>query len=200
MFRALNCKLLIYLFLICIIRTRRALSPLRENLVLAENLEIAAPASGSHSPVSAKKIRREQREQSVSKSSDDDHQRSPIRNSKQVESDGNLEPHGPADVHDKKAAKKRHREEKKMRKKEKRRKREERHRRKEEKRSSKVSCNEIAFVAPPPSSDKQIRTEELDSASSEGLAVEDEEQQRVIEDELRRKALDSLRAKKMVSS
>ena len=199
MFRALNCKLLIYLFLICIIRTRRALSPSRENLALAENLEIAAPASGSHSPVSAKKIRREERDQSVSKSSDDDHQRSPIRNSKQVESDGNLEPHGPADVRDKKAAKKRHREEKKMRKKEKRRKREERHRRKEKKRSSKVSCNEIAFVAPPPSSDKQIRTEEFDSAS-EGLAVEDEEQQRIIEDELRRKALDSLRAKKAISS
>ena len=168
-------------------------------MVLAENLEIAAPASGSHSPISAKKIRREERDQSVSKSSDDDHQRSPIRKSKQVESDGNLEHHGPTDVHDKKAAKKRHREEKKMRKKEKRRKREERHRRKEEKRSSKVSCNEIAFVAPPPSSDKQNRTEEFDSAS-EGLAVEDEEQQRIIEDELRRKALDSLRAKKVISS
>jgi serine/arginine repetitive matrix protein 1 len=165
---------------------------------MAENEENTAHTKDGRSPLATKDIRRKAREQSVSKSSDDENQRSPRRNSKEVESDGNAEPLGPTSAYDKKAAKKRHREEKKLRKKEKRRKREERHRRKEEKRASKHSCDEIAFVALPPDSGKQARTEASDSASKV-LAVEDEEQQRIIEDELRRKALDSLRAKKVIN-
>ena len=83
-----------------------------------------------------------------------------------------------------------------MRKKEKRRKREERHRRKAEKRGSKISSKEIASVTPPPDMGEKMRSEEFDSALEHRI----EEEQRRIEEELRRKALESLRARKVISS
>lgn len=143
---------------------------------------------------------------SLSKSSDDDqHQRSggKWRNMKDMESDGN-EDHGasPVGADDRKAAKRRRKEERRLRKEEKRRKREERHKRKEEKRANKFSSKGIASVTPPPDFDKRIvRSDELDTADEgKGDDEEMEVEQIKLENELRKKALDSIRAKKVVSS
>lgn len=143
---------------------------------------------------------------SLSKSSDDDqHPKSggKWKISKDMENDGN-EDHGasPVGMDDRKAAKRRRKEERRLRKEEKRRKREERHKRKEEKRASKFSSKGIASVTPPPDFDKRAtRTDELDTADEGKGEDEDMEIEQIkLENELRKKALDSIRAKKVVSS
>eukprot|EP00250_Pteridium_aquilinum_P019501 c24456_g1_i3 orf=250-1971(-) len=144
---------------------------------------------------------------SVSRSSDDDQHPSPggRRNTKSLESDGD-EDHGtasPVSQDDRRAAKRRRKEERRLRKEEKRRKREERHKRKEEKRANKAVSKGIASVTPPPDFDKRtMKSDDYDSAD-EGKGGDDEDmdiEQKKLENELRRKALDSIRAKKVVSS
>lgn len=141
---------------------------------------------------------------SVSKSSSDDQHPSPggkWRNTKDMESDGN-EDHGTVGLDDKKTAKRRRKEERRLRKEEKRRKREERHKRKEEKRSNKFLSKGIASVTPPPDFDKRTtRSDDFDSPDEGKGEDEDMEIEQVkLENELRRKALDSIKARKVVSS
>lgn len=196
---------------------KRTRSPSRDSSMLAENRQAAASKrpsnfdanAGVSSSVMIRQVRKvEEPVRSASKSSDDDHQRSTAENwrsTKDMESDGD-EDHGiasPVNVDDRKAAKRRRKEERKLRKEEKRRKREERHKRKEEKRASKASSKGITSVTPPPDLDnRMMRPDDFDSAE-EGLKGEGDDmevEQRRLENELRRKALDSIRARKVVSS
>lgn len=144
---------------------------------------------------------------SVSKSSSDDQHRSPgakWRNTKDMESDEN-EDRGtasPVVLDDRKTSKRRRKEERRLRKEEKRRKREERHKRKEEKRANKFLSKGIASVTPPPDFDKRTtRSDDFDSPDEGKGEDEDMEIEQIkLENELRRKALDSIRAKKVVTS
>lgn len=106
---------------------------------------------------------------------------------------------------DRKEAKKRRKEEKRLRKEERRRRREERHRRREERRASKQKGKQVDTVTPPSDigkddSDAEYyrkrnsakRGEREESSESNGSGAE----QKKLEIELRKKALESLRAKK----
>lgn len=140
-----------------------------------------------------------------SSSNDDQREASPSGKERNLESDGNKE-HGPASprsVVDKKAAKRRKKEERRLRKEEKRRKREERHKRKEERRAHKALSKGIASVTPPPDFDKRtLKSDDFDS-TDEGKGHYDEVteiEQMKLENELRKKALESIRSKKVASS
>ncbi|PIA60428.1 hypothetical protein AQUCO_00300141v1 [Aquilegia coerulea] len=110
-------------------------------------------------------------------------------------------------IDERKEAKRRRKEEKKMRKEEKRRRREERHRRKEERRASKLKSKTVDTVAPPlefgkdrsdaDDSDDRVASK-INSHSSD--VEEAESEQKKLEIELRKKALESLRAKKAINS
>ncbi|KAF5191993.1 hypothetical protein FRX31_018421 [Thalictrum thalictroides] len=110
-------------------------------------------------------------------------------------------------VDERKEAKRRRKEEKRMRKEEKRRRREERHRRKEERRASKLKSKTVDTVAPPLDLEKdQSDGDDSDdhvaakiNSHSSG-AEEAESEQKKLEIELRKKALESLRAKKAINS
>eukprot|EP00249_Psilotum_nudum_P022108 c28376_g1_i2 orf=564-2882(-) len=103
-------------------------------------------------------------------------------------------------------SKKRRKEEKRLRKEERRRKREERHRRKEEKRAARAAVKAVASVTPPPDFGRDVGRlvglSDYDSGGEEHRSEEDdmESEQKRLENELRKKALDSLRAKKAIQS
>ncbi|KAK9127008.1 hypothetical protein Scep_015854 [Stephania cephalantha] len=105
-------------------------------------------------------------------------------------------------IDERKEAKRRRKEEKKLRKEERRQKREERRRRREEKRTSKLK-NKIVDTVTPPSDIDNYRNggDESDAAaagkdSHPSEAEEMESEQKKLEIELRKRALESLRAKK----
>ncbi|KAL5991780.1 hypothetical protein ACLOJK_012691 [Asimina triloba] len=103
-------------------------------------------------------------------------------------------------------AKRRKKEEKKLRKEERRRRREERHRRREERRAGKLKSKPIDTVTPP----SDFENNDNDAGDSDGDTAgkkdrhpsgseEMESEQKKLEIELRKKALESLRAKKAIS-
>lgn len=107
---------------------------------------------------------------------------------------------------ERKEAKRRRKEEKKIRKEEKRRRREERHRKREERRAGKMNAKPVDTVTPPSDFDKK----HSDAGDSDGDVAarrdahpsdteETESEQKKLEIELRKKALESLRAKKAIS-
>ncbi|KAH9324923.1 hypothetical protein KI387_005101, partial [Taxus chinensis] len=99
-------------------------------------------------------------------------------------------------------AKRRKKEEKRLRKEEKRKRREERHRRKEERRASKAKAKALPTVA---TSERDSAAEDSEDDchdrdhSHQSPDDEMEDEQKRLEIELRRKALESLRAKKAIS-
>ncbi|XP_058109519.1 uncharacterized protein LOC131252812 isoform X2 [Magnolia sinica] len=107
---------------------------------------------------------------------------------------------------ERKEAKRRRKEDKKLRKEERRRKREERHRRREERRAEKLKAKSIDTVTPP----SDFENNQNDAGDSDGDVAEKkdlnasdseemESEQKKLEIELRKKALESLRAKKAIS-
>eukprot|EP00252_Welwitschia_mirabilis_P004794 TRINITY_DN1509_c0_g1_i4.p1 TRINITY_DN1509_c0_g1~~TRINITY_DN1509_c0_g1_i4.p1 ORF type:complete len:390 (-),score=99.09 TRINITY_DN1509_c0_g1_i4:605-1774(-) len=104
---------------------------------------------------------------------------------------------------EKREAKRRKKEEKRLRKEEKRRRREERHRRREERRANKAKAKEAATRAEPEGD--SCTGDEIDDNHHEAVTdhkshdEEMEDEQQRLETELRRKALESLRAKKAIS-
>ncbi|XP_042476084.1 serine/arginine repetitive matrix protein 1-like isoform X4 [Macadamia integrifolia] len=111
-----------------------------------------------------------------------------------------------SEIDERKEAKRRRKEEKRLRKEEKRRRREERHRRREERRASKLKAKSVDTVTPPSDFEK-LRNDADDSerevdARKESNPSDTEEtlsEQKRLEIELRKKALESLRAKKGIS-
>ncbi|GFZ01430.1 splicing factor PWI domain-containing protein [Actinidia rufa] len=110
-----------------------------------------------------------------------------------------------SEIEDRKEAKRRRKEEKRLRKEERRRRREERRRRREERRSEKIKAKSIDTVTPPSDYEKKNhdgnasdgeRIVRKDSGASDAEVTESE--QKKLEIELRKKALESLRAKKGV--
>ncbi|MCO5609447.1 hypothetical protein L7F22_063673 [Adiantum nelumboides] len=185
---------------------KRSRSSSRERSLPAEEREVAPVKKPDAGAASARHIQK--LDESLSKSSNDDREASPTgkgRNIEDLESDGNEEhgPISPVSLDDRKASKRRRKEERRLRKEEKRRKREERHKRKEERRANKASSKGITSVTPPPDFDKRsLRSDDFDSVD-EGKGhydIDTEIEQRKLENELRRKALDSIKAKKVVSS
>ncbi|MCO5608059.1 hypothetical protein L7F22_062264 [Adiantum nelumboides] len=188
---------------------KRSRSSSRERSLPAEEREVAPVKKPSVLDAGAAFVRHTQKlEESLSRSSNDDREGSPAgkgRNIEDLESDGN-EDHGPispVSLDDRKASKRRRKEERRLRKEEKRRKREEKHKRKEERRANKASSKGITSVTPPPDFDKRsLRSDDVDSVD-EGKGhydIDTEVEQRKLENELRRKALDSIKAKKVVST
>ncbi|XP_042482622.1 serine/arginine repetitive matrix protein 1-like [Macadamia integrifolia] len=119
----------------------------------------------------------------------------------EVASDDNA--YDDSEIDERKEAKRRRKEEKRLRKEERRRRREERHRRREERRASKLKAKSVDTVAPPSDFEK-IRNDvddselEVDARKDSNPSDTDETQskQKKLEIELRKKALESLRAKK----
>lgn len=114
--------------------------------------------------------------------------------------DGSMSPRS---SEERREAKRRKKEEKRLRKEEKRRRREERHRKKEERRASKAKGKAVVTVTPPEkdnsgADDSDDNCHDRDQ-TSKGQNEEVENEQQRLEIELRRKALESLRAKKAVS-
>ncbi|KAI5067340.1 hypothetical protein GOP47_0017868 [Adiantum capillus-veneris] len=191
---------------------KRSRSSSRESTLPVEERQVAPlkkPSVSDAGPAGPAVVRHAQKlDESLSRSSNDDREASPAgkgRNMHEIESDGNDEhgPTSPVTIDDKKAVKRRKKEERRLRKEEKRRKREERHKRKEERRANKVLSKGIASVTPPPDFDKRtLRADDFDSGD-EGKVhydVDTEIEQRKLENELRRKALDSIKSKKVVST
>eukprot|EP01018_Ginkgo_biloba_P034184 Gb_33063 [translate_table: standard] len=119
-----------------------------------------------------------------------------------LEEDGD-ESMSPRTSEERREAKRRRKEEKRIRKEEKRRRREERHRRKEERRASRAKAKAVAN-ATPPERDYSAAGESDDNCHGKDLShksgdEEMEDEQQRLEIELRRKALESLRAKKAIS-
>nr|DAD26507.1 TPA_asm: hypothetical protein HUJ06_027975 [Nelumbo nucifera] len=112
-----------------------------------------------------------------------------------------------SEIDERKEAKRRRKEEKRLRKEEKRRRREERHRRKEEKRAAKLKAKSMDTVTPPSDFEKN-RNDGNDSDDEADLrreshpcgADDTESEQKKLEIELRKKALESLRAKKGINN
>ncbi|XP_057953109.1 uncharacterized protein LOC131147623 [Malania oleifera] len=111
-----------------------------------------------------------------------------------------------SEIEHRKEAKRRRREEKRLRKEEKRRRREERRRKREERRAEKLKMKSMDTVFPPSDSEKNQNNAygsdgehvaRRDCHSSD--AEETESEQKRLEIELRKKALESLRAKKGIS-
>ncbi|XP_012066964.1 serine/arginine repetitive matrix protein 1 isoform X4 [Jatropha curcas] len=96
-----------------------------------------------------------------------------------------------SDIEEKKEAKRRRKEEKKLRKEEKRRRREERRRRKEERRAENLRLKDLSDVN---SSDDEQRKDSHPSDNEDSHS-----EQKKLEIELRRKALESLKAKKGIN-
>ncbi|KAH6557727.1 hypothetical protein KP509_1Z098000 [Ceratopteris richardii] len=132
---------------------------------------------------------------------DDDPRRRPDqRPAEDIQSDENEEhgPMSPASHDDKHGARKR-KKERRLKKEEKRRRREERHKRKEERRAIKASLKGVPSVTPPPGFLKYTEKSDGSDSGDEEKVLYDgdaEIEQRKLEDELRRKALDSIKAKK----
>ncbi|XP_043711928.1 serine/arginine repetitive matrix protein 1-like isoform X2 [Telopea speciosissima] len=111
-----------------------------------------------------------------------------------------------SEIDERKEAKRRRKEEKRLRKEERRRRREERHRRREERRASKLKAKSMDTVTPPSDCEK-IRNDVVDSEldvdarkeSNPSETEKPESEQKKLEIELRKKALESLRAKKGIS-
>ncbi|KAK9154352.1 hypothetical protein Sjap_001832 [Stephania japonica] len=109
-------------------------------------------------------------------------------------------------IDERKEAKMRRREEKKLRKEERRQKREERRRRREEKRTSKLKNKIVDTVTPPSDIDNYRNDGDESDAAAVGRdshlseAEEMESEQKKLEIELRKKALESLRAKKAINA
>ncbi|PSS09412.1 Serine/arginine repetitive matrix protein [Actinidia chinensis var. chinensis] len=110
-----------------------------------------------------------------------------------------------SEIEDRKEAKRRRKEEKRLRKEERRRRREERRRRREERRSEKIKAKSIDTVTPP--SDYEKKNHDGNASDGERIVRKDsgasnaevtESEQKKLEIELRKKALESLRAKKGV--
>eukprot|EP00262_Sarcandra_glabra_P018065 TRINITY_DN6397_c0_g1_i1.p1 TRINITY_DN6397_c0_g1~~TRINITY_DN6397_c0_g1_i1.p1 ORF type:complete len:894 (-),score=198.38 TRINITY_DN6397_c0_g1_i1:396-3077(-) len=109
-------------------------------------------------------------------------------------------------IDERKEAKRRRKDEKRLRKEERRRKREERHRRREERRAGKLKTKSMDTVTPP--SDYEKNQNDADNSDGD-IALrrdahpsdteETESEQKKLEIELRKKALESLRAKKAIS-
>lgn len=108
-------------------------------------------------------------------------------------------------VDDRKEAKRRRRDEKRLRKEERRRKRDERHRKRLERRASKEKVKSVDMVNPPSDFEKNHNdSDDSDVAGTRKIihasdADEAESEQKKLEIELRKKALESLRAKKAIS-
>ncbi|XP_052202308.1 uncharacterized protein LOC127808031 isoform X2 [Diospyros lotus] len=101
-----------------------------------------------------------------------------------------------SEIEDRKEAKKRRKEEKRLRKEERRRRREERRRRKEERRAEKLKAKSVDIGTPPSDRDASDGEQIVRMESGAGGAEEAESEQKKLEIELRKKALESLRAKK----
>ncbi|XP_043700832.1 serine/arginine repetitive matrix protein 1-like isoform X10 [Telopea speciosissima] len=111
-----------------------------------------------------------------------------------------------SEIDERKEAKRRRKEEKRLRRDERRRRREERHRRREERRASKLKAKSGDTVTPP--SDFEKLRNDADDSEREGDASKDsnpsdteekQSEQKKLEIELRKKALESLRAKKGIN-
>ncbi|RWR86125.1 serine/arginine repetitive matrix protein 1-like protein [Cinnamomum micranthum f. kanehirae] len=111
-----------------------------------------------------------------------------------------------SEKNERKEAKRRRKEDKKLRKEERRRRREERHRKREERRAGKLNAKSVDTVTPPSDFEKKHN----DTGDSDGDVAarrdshpsdteEMESEQKKLEIELRKKALESLRAKKAIS-
>lgn len=133
----------------------------------------------------------------------EDHRRKHVEKRKarrDEDEDGSMSPRS---SEERREAKRRKKEEKRLRKEEKRRRREERHRRKEERRASKAKGKAVVTVTPPEkdysgADDSDDNSHDRDQ-TCKGQNEEVENEQQRLEIELRRKALESLRAKKAVS-
>lgn len=114
--------------------------------------------------------------------------------------------HSDSDIEDKKEAKRRRKDERKLRKEEKRRRREERHRKRLERHSEKHKTKIADTVTPPSDFEKDHNdagrsddgAEFRKGPCSSDNAFETESEEKQLEIELRKKALESLRARKAV--
>lgn len=190
---------------------KRPRSPSRESSISAEKRQDVVKRSSARVQISDP-IKQEKLEgpyHLVSKSSDDDRLRGNAENRKGTRDmyrdgeDDIFTVSSPSNADERKAAKKRRKEEKRLRKEEKRKKREEKQRKKEERRAAKAAAKAIPSVTPPPDLEinRSARNNDFHLVEKAHKSDEDdmESEQRRIENELRKKALDSIRAKKAVT-